>query len=529
MFLKKIRQIHIDKGFLLCLVLSLTILVVFFGKLLLHPNSTFFGTSGDAILVYYNSLYHTLHNKELLTESAMFYPYSESIFFTSCMPILTQFIKLFFLQNYTIGIINLFMLFSMPAGAIFLYLIFKEYKVNMLFAVFSAVAIAYLSPQIHRLTGHYNLSYVFAIPASIWLMIKYIKNPSYKKSIVIGVYCFFLATMHMYLFIFTVAIITFAWISTLFTKKFTISIKQYIINYFIQIIFPFLILQLLIYVVNTSDARTNSPWGFFDYYSNLNGIFYSKNEFYSPLFKLLQLDGNVNYEGEAFVGIAAFFFCMALILKSVINLLMLKPLAIFNPTGNKFLNFILLISLICLIFSFCIPYKYGYENLLDYLGFLKQFRALGRFTWLFFYVINICLIICISNISEQYNKFYFKSILMIFVVGFISYDAFSNINDFQNQINYSYPEWTDTQNQNANNVWVKEIDPDKYQAILPFPYFQVGSENLGTVVVEHYFTGRCLLLPVNKDSLNLQFKVVSPAASMFGKTLLSITITESIS
>lgn len=493
MFFKKIKQIFTDKGFLLCLVLSITILIIFFGKLLLHPNTTFFGTSGDAILVYYNSLYHTLHNKELLTESAMFYPYSESIFFTSCMPILTQFIKLFFLENYTIGIINLFMLLSMPIGAVFLYLIFKEYKVNVLFAVFSAVAIAYLSPQIHRLTGHYNLSYVFAIPATIWLMIKYIKAPSYKKSILIGLYCFFLATMHMYLFIFAVAIITFGWISALFTKTFIHSVKQYILNYAIQIILPFLVLQLLIYVVNTSDVRTNSPWGFFDYYSNMNGIFYSKNEVYQPLFKLLQLDGNVSYEGVAFVGIAALFFCMTLILKSVFNLLTLKPLAIFNPTGDKFLNFLLLTSLICLMFSFCIPFRYGYENLLDYLGFLKQFRALGRFTWLFFYVINICLIVCVSNISQQYNKFYLKPVLMVLVVCFMSYDAFCNINGFQNQINYSYPEWTDTKNQDAKNAWVKEIEIDKYQAILPFPYFQVGSENLGTKVVEQSVINACLV------------------------------------
>ncbi|MBK6881985.1 MAG: hypothetical protein IPH05_03360 [Flavobacteriales bacterium] len=41
-----------------------------------------------------------------------------------------------------------------------------------------------------------------------------------------------------------------------------------------------------------------------------------------------------------------------------------------------------------LLFAFCIPFK-DFPELLDHLPILEQFRATGRFTWPFYFVITV--------------------------------------------------------------------------------------------------------------------------------------------
>ena len=119
------KNFFFEKGFLITIILSISVLFLFFGRLLIHPNSCYFSVVGDGIQVYYNALYHVFFDKNILTEDSMQYPYQESVFFTGCNPILTTFIKYLGLKYYTVGILNLSMLFSIPLAAIFIYLIFR--------------------------------------------------------------------------------------------------------------------------------------------------------------------------------------------------------------------------------------------------------------------------------------------------------------------------------------------------------------------------------------------------------------------
>jgi hypothetical protein len=46
-------------------------------------------------------------------------------------------------------------------------------------------------------------------------------------------------------------------------------------------------------------------------------------------------------------------------------------------------------SVLMLFFSMCLPFEWGLQFVPEIITPLKQFRALGRFSWIFFYVINI--------------------------------------------------------------------------------------------------------------------------------------------
>lgn len=478
LMLNRLKILYKDHGFLICFVFSITVLVCFFSKVLFHPNSVFFGNSGDGLQTYYNSIYHVLYDSSYMYQQAMNYPFKESVFFTACHPLITNLIKMFGMNAYTVGIVNLTMLFSLPLSAWFLYFIFKELKVNYVFAALASVAIAYLSPQVARLNSHYTLAYCFAIPAIIYLAMRFYSAPGIKKSLLISVLVFFMASTHMYFFVFYGLILTWVWITYFYVKGFKNNWKLFLKHFSTQLILPFLLLQIIIFLLNEYTDRTNNPAGFLDYISNWSGVFYPFNKFYEPVFiNLGLLSKQVAWEGIAYVGLGATLTCVALAFIFLRNVLRFKIQYLFRFTSSPFLNGLVLCAIISLLYSFGWPFIFGYENLVSKMGFLKQIRSLGRFSWIFYYIINISLILLINEINNKYNKYYLKTLLMSLVVTLLMYDAYSNIKQCNYELNNSIPELNDASNVLQQNKWVENINSKEFQAILPFPYFHVGSEN----------------------------------------------------
>ncbi len=476
----RIKNLAKDKGFVICFVLSIVVLIVFFHNLLFHANFVYFGTSGDGIQIYFTSWYHALYDETYLYQDLMNYPYKESVFFTGCQPVLTNLIKLFSLQDYTIGIINLTMLLSMPVSACFLYFIFKEFKVNYLFAALAAVLIAYLSPQIFRMGAHYTLAYMFAIPLIIWLMIKFYNSPNFLKTTVISISVFLMASTHMYFLLFYGIIISFVWIVIFLTKNFREALKLFLKHYFIQLILPFVILQVLIFSFNDFNDRTEHPWGFYEYISNWSGVFYPFGKYYEYLFKNNNLENiSVSGEGVAFVGLCATVLTLIFALKVLRNILNLEFGKIFKFTNHSILNGLIVCGFISLFYSFAWPFIFGYQNLVYHLGFIQQMRALGRFAWIFFYIINIALVVFLSELSPKWNKFFLKQVLIVLFLFILSYDSYMNIVNCNDQYNNKIVELNDTQNVTDENLWLKKINVSEFQCILALPYYHIGSENVG--------------------------------------------------
>lgn len=475
---KEGQVLSCDYGFIICFCLSLLILVFFFRNVLFHANSIYFSNSGDGLQTYYNSIYHVLFDNSYLYQQAMNYPYKESVFFTACHPAITNSIKVFGLDAYTVGIVNLTMLFSLPVSAWFLYFIFKELKVNYLYAALGSVAIAYLSPQVARFNDHYTLAYCFAIPAIIYLAMRFYNAPDLKKSLIISVLVFFMASTHMYFFVFYGLILTWVWITYVYVKGFKNSWKVFLKHYPIQLILPLILLQVIIFLLNDYTDRTNNPVGFLDYLSNWSGVFYPFNKFYEPLFTKMGLRSiQITWEGIAYVGLGATLICVVLAFRFLINILRFKAHYFFKFTSNHFLNGLLLCAIVSLLYSFGWPFIFGNEEMVSKMGILRQIRSLGRFAWIFYYVINIALIFIINEIGNKYNRYYLKTILMSLVLTVLMYDAYSNIKHCNSQLNNNIPELYDTSNSLHQNRWVEKISSHEFQAILPFPYFHVGSEN----------------------------------------------------
>jgi hypothetical protein len=478
MNLQRIKKIIFEPGFLLTTFFAVSCLLFFFGKLLEHPNQTYFGAGGDGLQAYYNAIYHVKYDNSYWKFNGMNYPYGEQVFFTGCQPLVTNILKLFHILNYTVAVINIIMLSSIVLSALFLYLIFKHLRLPYLYAAIASTAIAFLSPQIDRLGGHYSLTYQFAIPLFLLLLLKFYKSPTLKKSFIIAILVFFMAGTHFY-FYGLFAIISVFYFAVLFCckeGKFS-NLKLTLKHFFIQLAFPFILIQILILFIDEVNDRTHLPYGYFEYISNMSGVFSTQGRIYSPILELLFKPTYPEWEGWAYIGIVSVIVSMFLLVFPL-WIFYKRQLSIFLANDNKIIIAFLAAAIIALLLAFGYPFNIKHlEFLFDYSGPLKQLRGIGRFTWVFYYVINIIAFYVIANWATK-QKTILKFTLLSIPLILVCYDAYTMSRGKQNQWNNRITLLQDKKNKLVENQWLNEIDTKNYQALIMLPYIHVGSENI---------------------------------------------------
>ena len=518
----RLKNTFTERGFLLTSVLAMCCMIFFFGKLLQNPNQVYFGATDDGIQAYYGAIYHVKYDTSYWHMNAMNYPYGEQVFFTGCQPFITNPIKLISevidISDYTLGILNCVMLFSVFFCALCLYLIFKHLRLPPLYAAVASVGITFLSPQIVRLACHYSLTYQFAIPLFLFLILKFHESPSLKKSILISLLVFFMAGTHFYFFGFFAVIAAAYWIYSFFSKKITRQTFQYsLLHSFIQIGVPFLLFQLITLFIESASDRTNNPWGYLTYISNLAGVFYPSGKPYEKLFAtFIKPELPYTMEGYAYIGFVASVVLLILIgifLKRIITFRFKYAIQI---TDNTLLNVFFWASIAALILSFGYPFKTrGNEYLLQYVGLLKQMRGIARFAWAFYYIINIIAFYKIYQWMSDKSSILKKAVLSIAVL-FICYDSYYMAKPVSSVLNNRIPRIEDTENVLPENKWLTGINIDDYQAIITLPYFHVGSENVWMIraseIIGHvYITSMKTGLPtmssvMSRTSLSQTYK-----------------------
>lgn len=464
---------------LLTLVLSLTILFIFYGKLLIHPCHTYFGAKGDGMQIYYETLYHIKFDSEYWRQSSINYPYGESIFFTGAMPFVNNLVKMFgpSAAPFGIGLINLLMLFSPIIGALFIYAIFRHLRVVWHYGAVCASAIAFLSPQIVRFSYHYSLAWVFLIPAFLYLLLRFYDFPSLKKSFLISFIVFLAATTHLYFLAFFLALGGVFWATLFVTRDRGFGRFGFVLKHTgIQFLLPVAILESLIMFSNNVSDRTSAPWGYLVFHSNFSGVFFPFHRPYEKYFEMVWKHSNVELEGISYVGLAAIIGLIVIFGIQCYRLIRLRFRLIFSVTDHKVLNIFFWTSLVLMLISFAKPFLNGHEEWLLYTGPLQQFRAIGRFAWIFFYVINVIIVYRLYKIS-QHNKFALLATLFL-IPGMMLFDMYYNIHGHQDELNNRIPELDDVTNQLPQDKWLNGFHSETYQAILPLPFFHFGSENL---------------------------------------------------
>lgn len=469
-------------GVVLTVFLSVAVLVIFFGKILKDPDNSFFAADGDGFKAYYGALYHLHHDPESFRTQAMNYPYGEMVAFTDSQPLVVNSVK--FLRDHgvvsgehLVAVLNLLMLASLVLGALFLLLIFYEMDVAWWFGALASVGIVMLSPQVARMGGHFSLAWLFWIPALIYWLIRFDKTRRIGYSLLIGVTTYLAGEMHLYFIGFFGFLIGgyWGWRFIRYRKSSTYWYRD-LLHFFLQFVFPLVIIQVLILLHDDVVDRTTFPFGFRSTTAHPLAIFLPSGPPWAFVPRLLTVFRHIPWESWAYVGTVAmvgFWIGAVRLLKKAVGK---SPAALSHEA--PVVRAIFWITVLELLFAFGIPFVYGLSFLADHLEPVRQLRALARFSWPFFYMLNIVVFAAVYHkafgqpASLRWKVVAAAALLLLF------FEGGWNVGSTAATLNHRIPELEDRQNVSAANSWVAAVNPDNYQAIIPIPYFHVGSENI---------------------------------------------------
>ena len=374
---------------LIMILVTLVILWPRFGHFLMHPNGFLLSNTGDGLKNYFLFGYYLKWDVGL-SVTGLNYPYGEHLLFTDSHPLYAGLLNL--IDNHLISLsanavafINLAIVGGIVLGVICIYQILRHYHLPSWYAGIVAICVAFLSPQIDRIHGHLSLSYIFAIPLFWWLLLKAEESRHLKWYMLMLGIGFVMGGTHLYYVgMYSAFLGAYLLVKLFFSdgrfKDFLWDHKELIAC----LIIPLAGFQIFAALTDQVTDRPVAPYGFYAYYATFGSVFLphfsSLTQFISALFQ-----PRIIWEGRAFVGtiplvFSAFIFIMALAsIRTKVHLLQrLAPFRI-----------VLIAASLVLIYAMCLPFRWGLQFITDLIPALEQFRALGRFAWVFYYVINV--------------------------------------------------------------------------------------------------------------------------------------------
>ncbi len=469
-------------GIVITLSTSLIFIYIFFGEPLKNPNSTYFASGGDGFKDYFTTIYFIKYDTSCWHSQSMNYPHGEHVFFTGNQLFISytgRFIStnIIDISDHMVAFMNLFMLFSLVLGSLLLYLLLRHFKLPVIYSVLAAAGISLLSPQIARLPGHFSLSYLYVIPAILLFIASFHEKPAYWKSILMGLFCIWAFGTHIYMLGFYSMIVVLYWIFSWIFKCNNLNLRNGLIHFSLQFFLPLLLFLVIKGLTDSISDRPSYPWGFLQYTAWPQSVLLPVGRPYARFLYRFSSFDFIEWEGYAFVGTAASVGFLVIIFNFIKILIQRKKLHLFSSGEHRILlNIFLVISLTGLIYSFGWPFKWGLHQLVDYLGPLRQMRGIARFSWIFFYVINIYVFYLIWNLKETRISRYLWMSLVVLSLGVLWYDGLYNINFWSRYVNNKMPVLS--RNEGDSLKWEKIIKEGNFQAILPIPYFHIGSENI---------------------------------------------------
>ena len=461
------------------LILATLLVIGLFSPVLFSPGSFLFGPTSDGLKNYYTILYYLQFDKGLHF-TGMNYPFGEHLSFADAqvgLAVPFKWLCSIFpdLKNYGAALVNLAVILQMIPAIYFVFKILRYFNVSFSFSFAGALLIIFLSPQLFRLQAHYALSYMFFLPMSWYFFIGAEAEEKYKWTIATIFLVAWIGLLHLYLalicclFFFAYAFLS--TISGLQKKLIRIHIKRWLMA-----ISPLLLLRIFMIFSDSIADRPAKPWGFFFAMADFETVF---------LPHPTDLLGNHSKElpgygeGFAYAGMMVNIVLTAVILYFLFSLVTgrLKNFIAVN-TKNQHLFF--LSSVVVLLFSMAIPFKWGLEFIADQISFLRQFRSPGRFAWAFYYVAAV---FAIKYLYQFFiwlkNKGLIKTAIAITFSAALLWgtEDFFRLKTIEQIVEPGFKNYMLVNENNLSALLNKGGEyAQNYQALLALPFFHVGSE-----------------------------------------------------
>lgn len=464
------------------------LLFVYYGYVIRNAEHLCLAAWGDGYKNFYTVAYY-LNYDTGYKFTGMNYPFSENVIYTDNQPAFTWLLKFLsklfpFIKQHVREVI----LYSLFASVLVAFLVlFRLLKIFVpdFYAFVFAIFISLLAPQIVRFNDHYSLGYTFYFPILLLFSVRHLQKenawiPIVWLTVLLSIFVF----IHPYYF----AISSFFLISLMAVQLLT-SRSYNAFKLLIPVVTGFLIFKGYTVLTDAITDRPTTPWGFMEARSTIYDILLHPNSFIYQGLRDLSWHERIEFhaEGLAYIGVVS---TLALLL--LLGSYLFKKLR-FARVGSVPAK-LLLASFPLLLFAMAFPFSIhpSLEIYLDYFpNAVKQFRGVGRFSWIFFYSTAIVSAIVIRQTVAAIPQTV-VAVSFLVVVLLISFIDQNTINVFRsNNMN----KWSTTADEFEETKAIAEklreqhLTFSDFQAILPVPYFNNGSEKIYLVAGGSVFEG----------------------------------------
>ncbi len=462
-------------GLILTIAITIALLWWRFPDFPDHAGSRVIEPYGDGFKAYATYLYHIQHDSTNTWFQGMNYPFGEHAIPSDTQPLLSNAVRMLShwlpeVKSYALWAFNYSMLFGMLLAAIFLYLLLVRLGLPVAYSIPLAVLLPFFSPQFWRMTAHFGLAHPEVIPVLMYLLLRFDENKRWRFSFWIALSITAFSLLHFYyMAIMGMTVAAYFGFRILFRQEWK-QLPLLAAHLAVQIALPAALLWG--WMAGGPSDRTAQPSGFFTYHaiweSLLTGLHQPHWQWIDK--HLIKIE-TTDYEGWSYVGLVAGVAILLMIYRLLAGRLR-RPLFVVDSPHQGFVKIMFWVSIVMALFSFGYPFTIpGLESLLSYAEPIRQFRSLGRFAWVFFYVGNIVAFLWLFSATRGKRLQPIAMGSALFLLMFETWH-FNRVPDLRlDEIESFTPgkRFTD----------IPEIDYNRYQAIMTIPYFNIGSDNLG--------------------------------------------------
>lgn len=452
-----------------------------FSPVLMHPSLILFQLSGDGGKNYFSFVHHALYDDGAWFHH-MNYPYGENIMYLDGQPLLSYLALL--LHKYAgltkggvVTILNLTPFVAFVLAVLYTYKIFRCYAITAAWALLFATLTVTMSPQTLRLCiGHYALSYVCVIPMMLYWLIQFDEKRKIRYAVYMSILSTIAVMLHPYYLALTIVLCGFYCLSVLFKKALQPKEKLYsIIIIALVLAIPAIVVKAYAAITDPVTDRPEYPYGFIAYRSLIKDFFGSQ---YSLLTRVFKNNWENSSEGLGYPGIAAIAVFVLSILSFLSAFVWGKRFK--SPMSASWL-YIAFGSVVC---ALAIPFCFDMEYLVAYIGPFRQFRSLGRFAWIFQFLLSIYTVVWLYHFCRERlgNNQWYVRIVMSVVAAIWCMDATGYLLFIRGNLkeaSYNYREFHYWGKKDVETVLSEHnYKASDFQAILGIPFSYIGADKV---------------------------------------------------
>ncbi|MFI5172391.1 MAG: hypothetical protein ACHQFW_08370, partial [Chitinophagales bacterium] len=513
-----------------------------------HPYAYMYYNEGDGLKNYFTLVSYISQPAYdgMLHYTAMQYPFGDYIYFTDNSPLIAFLMRLFSLyvvdiSDQAIFIIHCIVFLNVLIAPVVIWKILRKFTDNGWILVAGCLLLSWISPQFLRIFGGtYNLSFsIFFFLAILFaIQITEAVNEKNRRKFIknyIWLLVLIIAASFIHLYYIVLLAIPLAAFFTFYSLVYLKQIKYKTTGALSGLFSIFFCIFCVLLIIRTTDAyselRLDVPEGrnLAEWETNYYTLFKSDIEVNTLSFFGGKMEHNL--ESTCFLG-NFFLYGVSILLIYIIYLRFKKHRNFnFSKSDQKILILFLVSGLIS-YFSSCgdsvlVFNLFKVENIFNPLHYIKRiypptehFRFTGRINIWFYYSFQFMFLIIAAKGINFIRRENIKQAVYITFSCILLVEIGDNVKAVRTAVDPNFF------NEAALSE-IPEVKADEFQAILPIPFYHVGSENYDYTIDEYNSWGRYSFQLQLKTGLPLISSKLSRTPPLFAQHSFSIFLNKS--